>query len=453
MSFFRRLTDERGVALPVALAVLVTVAGLATVAARAAIVSNNQSFRDNNAKRAVQGANAGLQAAVYQANLLQPSSAQCVHKAVSDGALSNGALQADTWCQPQTEDLGDGATYSFQVSGPTVTTSSTGLSVDQRKVVSFGEVNGVRRRAVVTINAGRGAPIFPPGYAVAVRESINMKNNADISGHLGSNGSITIMNNLDSCGNVTPGPGRNAKIGKNFTQCPGYNTTPAAEPYDLQPVDISKATPNDNVRLTNMKAGSGTPQDTCSNCNKIGWNSSTKVLTIEAPGVWNPSGNVYLLCRLDFKGGTIQIASRSTPLFIYIDSPENCGGTSGMGSAVMGGTFTNLYSPPQPIGILVAGSPTKATSVDLPTNDANTPIGIYAPNSTLIQQQQGGNNVNFHGAVVGKTLDVKNNAKFSWNDSISGLLSGSNIRFYQAATGSYKECTTAATGTAPDSGC
>ena len=73
MSFFRRLTDERGVALPVALAVLFTVAGLATVAARAAIVSNNQSFRDNNAKRAVQAANAGLQAAVYQTNLLQPS--------------------------------------------------------------------------------------------------------------------------------------------------------------------------------------------------------------------------------------------------------------------------------------------------------------------------------------------------------------------------------------------
>jgi type II secretory pathway pseudopilin PulG len=450
MRFFRRLTDERGVALPVALAVLVTVAGLATVAARAAIVSQNQSFRDNNAKRAVQGANAGLQAAVYQTNLLQPSSTQCVHKAVSDGALSNGALQADTWCQPQTEDLGDGGSYTFQISSPSVVTTSTGLSADQRKVVSYGTVNGVRRRAVVTINAGRGAPIFPPGYAVAVRDSINMKNNGDISGHLSSNGTITVKNNLDICGNVTPGPGKTAKIGKNLDQCPGYNTTAAAEPLDLQPVDISRATPNDNVRLTNMKASPPvSPQDTCSSCNKIGWNSSTRVLTIENPGVLNLSGNVYLFCRLDFKSGTIQIPSRSTPLFIYIDSPENCGGTSGMGSVVMDGTWTNLYSPPQPIGIMVAGSPTMATSVDLPTNDANTPIGIYAPNSTVIQK----NNVDFTGSVVSKTLDVKNNAKFTWHSAIDGLLSGSNIRFYQAATGSYKECTTAATGTAPDSGC
>ena len=103
------------------------------------------------------------------------------------------------------------------------------------------------------------------------------------------------------------------------------------------------------------------------------------MLTIDN-ATWNPTGNVYLLCRLDMKtGGKIQIASRSTPLFIYIDSPENCGGTTGMGSMVMDGTFTNLYSPVYAIAILVAGSPTKATSVDLPTNDANSPIGIYAP--------------------------------------------------------------------------
>jgi Tfp pilus assembly protein PilX len=448
MGFLRRLTDERGIALPVALAVLVTVAGLATVAARAAIVSNNQSFRDNNVKRAVQGAYAGLQTAVYQTNLLQPSATQCVHKAVSDGALSNGGLQADTWCQPQTEDLGDGASYTFQISAPSTVTTSTGLSVDQRKVVSYGTVNGVRRRAVVTINAGRGAPIFPPGYAVAVRDAINMKNNANISGHLGSNGTITIKNNLDACGNVTPGPGKTATIGQNLTQCPGYNTNPAAEPFDLQPVDISKATPNDNVRLTNMKAGSGTPQDTCSSCNKIAWSSATRVLTIDN-ATWNPTGNVYLFCRLDFKSGTIQIASRSTPLFIYIDSPENCGGTTGMGSVVMNGTFTNLYSPAHAIAIMVAGSPTKATSVDLPTNDGNTPIGVYAPHSTVIQQ----NNVSFTGAVVSKTLTVMNNANFTWHSAINGLMSGSNIRFYQAATGSFKECTNTATGTAPDSGC
>ena len=54
---------------------------------------------------------------------------------------------------------------------------------------------------------------------------------------------------------------------------------------------------------------------------------------------------------------------------------------------------------------------------------------------------------------MAKTLTVMNNAKFTWHSAINGLLSGSNIRFYQAATGSYKECTNVATGAAPDSGC
>ena len=55
---------------------------------------------------------------------------------------------------------------------------------------------------------------------------------------------------------------------------------------------------------------------------------------------------------------------------------------------------------------------------------------------------------------MAKSLDVKNNAKFTWHDSISSLLSGSNIRFYQSATGSYKECTsTRDRPRRPDSGC
>ena len=77
----------------------------------------------------------------------------------------------------------------------------------------------------------------------------------------------------------------------------------------------------------------------------------------------------------------------------------------------MDGTFTNLYSPALAIAIMVAGSPTKATNVDLPTNNATSPIGVYAPNSTVVMK----NNVNFTGAVVSKSLDVKNNANFTWH--------------------------------------
>jgi hypothetical protein len=313
-------------------------------------------------------------------------------------------------------------------------------------------VNGVKRRAVVTINAATGNPLFPPGYAVAVRDSVDMKNNAQISGHLGSNGTINLKNNSHVCGNITAGPGKTT-LGQNDTQCAGYNKDPRQEPFDLQPVDLSgpKAS-NDNGRLTNMKSTAvpqPTPRDTCTTCSKVTWSATTRVLTIENNATLTLGGNTYLLCRLDFKGGTIQIPSgRTSPLMIYIDTPQNCGGTTGMGSVVMDGTVTNL-SPTHALGILVAGSTTKATSVELPSNDANSPIGIYAPNSNIVMK----NNVQFTGAIVAKSLTVMNNAHFTWHPSIDGLLSGSNIRFYQLATGSYKECTSAATTTTPSDGC
>jgi hypothetical protein len=447
-----RLAQERGVALPVALAVLFSAAGLATVAARSGIVSGNQSFRDKNAKRAIQAANAGLQEAVYQTNLMQPGVGKCVLKDASSGLLSNGNV-ASGWCTAQTEDLGDGAAYSVQVSNEgSPTTSSSGLPIVQRTIVSTGTVNGVRRRAAVTINAATGNPLFPPGYAVAVRDSVDMKNNAVVNGHLGSNGTINLKNNANVCGNITAGPGKTT-VGNNLTQCAGYNRNPMTEPFDLQPVDLSGAkASNDNVRLTNMKSTANpqpTPRDTCTSCSKITWSSTTRVLTIETNATLTLGGNTYLFCRVDFKGGTIQVPSgRTSPLIIYIDTPENCGGTSGMGSVVLDGTITNL-SPAHAFGIFVAGSTKKVTSVDLPTNDANSPIGIYAPNSTVIQK----NDVRFTGAVVAKSLDVKNNAHFSWNSAISGLTSGSSIRVYQLATGSYKECTSAATTSSPSDGC
>jgi Tfp pilus assembly protein PilX len=447
--FFSRLHDDRGIALPVALAVLFTVAGLATVAARAGIVSSHQSARDKDAKRAAQAANAGLQAAVYQINLMQPSSTQCVLKDPSTGALSNGSLSSG-WCTAQAEVLGDGASYAMQVSGPTTQTTSVGLTVLQRTIVSSGTANGVARRTAISVNASGGNPLFPPNYAVAVRDSIDIKNNAVIDGNLGSNGTIDLKNNADVCGNVTPGPGKTPKIGQNFVQCSGYNTNAAAEPLDLQPVDLAGAkASNDNVRITNMKNGSGTPQDTCSACNKITWNSSTKVLAMDG-GQLNLSGNVYLFCRFEFTKGTINIPSRSTPLFIFIDTPENCGGTTGMGSAVLDGNFTNLYSPAQAIALLVAGSSTMPTTVELPDNDATNPMGVYAPNSTVVEK----NGVEFTGALVAKSIDIKNNAVFHWDTRINGITSGSNIRFYQYATGSYKECTSfPASASTPSDGC
>jgi Tfp pilus assembly protein PilX len=449
MRFFRRMTDERGVALPVAMAVLFTVAGLATVAARAAIVSNNQSFRDNNAKRAVQAAGGGLQAARYQINLLQPGSDQCVVKNAGTGALSNAATSGG-WCSPQTEDLGDGATSTFYASAATPGTQN-GISVVRRTVVSTGTVNGVRRRAVISMSAATGSPLFPPGYSLYSRDSVDVMNNMRVTGGIGSNGNVTIKNNAYVCGAVTAGPGGTVRIGTNFTQCAGAPApATASEPFPLQPVDLSGAkASNDNNRITNMKASPPVdPRDTCSNCSRVEWTESTKVLRLTNNAVLNLSGNNYLFCKVEVEStATLQIASRTTPLRIFIDSPQNCPGVSGAGNLTLDGTVTNLSSNPATLLFLVAGSATVPTTVNLPSGEAT--MGIYAPNSIVDFK----NNLVYTGALVAKTIKLKNNAQINWDPRINDLSSGSDIRFYEPGTGSYKECTGTPTGTAPDSGC
>src|SRR5215207_9970823 len=98
MNPFRRfLTDQRGIALPVALAVLFTTAGLATVAARSAVTASHQSARDTSVKRAIQAAVSGVKNAVYQTNLVQPAATSCVARNGS-GQLIAQAVQSNGWC-------------------------------------------------------------------------------------------------------------------------------------------------------------------------------------------------------------------------------------------------------------------------------------------------------------------------------------------------------------------
>ena len=449
-----KLRDERGIALPVALAVLFVTAGLATVAARSAIVADHQSLRDRNAKQAIQAAAAGLNDAIYQGNMLQPASAQCVLKNASTGALSVGAVQSDGWCTSQSETLSDGAQYTQQLSQAASVTVN-GLVYDQRKVVSTGTVNGVKRRATVTINAATGAPLFPPGYVIATQNSIDMKNNAQVSGGLASNGNITLKNNADVCGPITAGVGKKYSAGNNTTVCFGYSTAPATTPFVFQPVDQGNTrTVNDNVRITRALAGSSTtPKDTCSGCSKITLDAN-RVLTVNSGGSLTLTGDTYNFCKLNLNGGTINIPARTTALKIFIDTPENCsavGPTAGSVYFKSNSEFNNLGANPGLVALFVAGSASKATTVELSSNDssssADISLAIYAPNSSVDYA----NNLKFIGALVSKSLALKNNAQLTYDSRVGSLTSGSTTRFYQSYD--YKECANSPSSAVPDSAC
>jgi Tfp pilus assembly protein PilX len=445
--------EERGLAVPIALAILFMVAGLAMVSAREAIVSQTQSFRDRNVKRALQAAQAGLETAVYETNLMQPGSQQCATKAAPGAQLAISSLQADGWCPSQSEDLGDGATYAMRISGAQ-SLHVNGQALVERTVVSSGSVNGVRRRVSQRITAATGEPVFAFGYAGLSLTAVDFGNNVNVTGGLGSNGDVRLKNYAEVCGAVTPGPGKATTIQNNAHVCSGYPTDSGTTSFNLQPVDQGNAqTVNDNDRIGNPPGP--TSADPCSSCGDVDWNPSTRVLKLTNNATLTLGGNVYSLCRLDLDNtAQLKIAARApgTAVRIYVDSPEACGGGSGMGSVSVrnNSSIVNLNSDPTTLQLYVVGSPTKATEVNL-SNGVNVEtemiMAIYAPYSTVTLD----NNVSLTGAIAARLLVMQNNASLTYSDRIADITTGSPVRLYRNEE--YVECANDQTGTAPASGC
>ena len=441
-------------ALPIALVILASVAGLSTVAARAAIVTQHQSQRDTNIKRAIQAALSGLNTATYRTNLLQPAGLQCVIKDATTGALGLTTVLADGWCSPETETLSDGASYTVRVSTATAVTGAGGQSLLERKVVARGASNGVIRRAVMIMRAAAAPASFPLDHALVSKNSFSVTNNAIVTGSVASNGDIAITNNGKVCGSATPGPDKSVSITNNGTMCTPSSTSPAGVPFNFPPVDQgSAATVNDNARITGAKSGTGSPRDTCSSCANIGWNAVTRVLQVGNNATLTLTGDVYSLCSLTVaNNATLRIAVRSTPLKIYVDSPENCGGGAGMGSVsvINNGLIQNLNTSPATLQLYVAGSTSVNTTVTIGNNGssgAGTILFVYAPNSVASLD----NNVYVTGSVIAKSITFGNNARITYDPSVKSLASGSSTPIYTQET--FKECANEPATAVPDSGC
>jgi hypothetical protein len=377
-----------------------------------------------------------------------------VIKDSTTGALGLAAVLVDGWCSPQTETLSDGASYTVRVSTATAVSGAGGQSLLERKVVATGASNGVTRRTVMVMRAAAAPASFPLDYALVSKTSISVTNNAVVTGSVASNGDIAITNNGKVCGDATPGPGESVSITNNGTMCTPASTNPAAVPFNFPPVDQgSAATVNDNARITGAKSGTGTPRDTCSSCANIGWNAATRVLSVANNATLTLTGDLYSFCSLTIaNNATLRIAVRTTPLRIYIDSPESCGGGSGMGSVSVtnNGLIQNLNTSPATLQLYVVGSTSVNTAVTIGNNGssgAGTILFVYAPNSVASLA----NNVYVTGSVIAKSITFGNNAKITYDPSVKILASGSSTPIYTQET--FKECASEPTSAAPDSGC
>lgn len=155
----RRLSHEQsGIAVPVAVMVLLICLLLVSASALRAQGTLGHANRDRWEKQALQAAEAGLRTAVYRTNagsfdvgvLLKPGDPQQCLVRVS-GQLANAPivgtlLGGRTWCGAVEGDLGNNASYSYRVSNTaTVNLSSIQRLLDKR-IVATGMAGPSGRR-------------------------------------------------------------------------------------------------------------------------------------------------------------------------------------------------------------------------------------------------------------------------------------------------------------------
>ncbi len=435
--FGRISGSEEGIALVLSIMVMMVVGALAGVAAASALEASDQSTQDRKVKQAISAADAGMDVSLYRLNkfaTLLTDTVQCVVAAPVTGALNGAVVLPDGWCPTQTEELGAGASFSYRVSSP-LRVENAGQDVWQRKVVATGTVNGVRRRAAMVVNAPTGQALFSD--TVFSQENLLLRNSARVNGNVRSNGDVITLNNSLVCGNVTPGPGKQFQGGN---QCAGFNSQPATEPFVLSPVVLPLV--NDNARIGTL--------DPWTDPSHIGWSPISRALTMDHSSTLTLTGGNYVFCRLDLStAAQLIVPNDGTPVRIYIDSPENCGGNTASVGLYNNSTILNPSGDPTMVQLYVAGSsnPAITTTVQF-HNGHEVLLVVYAPNSVITFDNQN----RLRGAVAARRVALNNNLEINWDSRVGNLLLGDvPLRLYTRE--SWVECVPTAPAGAPDAGC
>jgi hypothetical protein len=452
------LTDQSGFAMPVVVVVSTLLMLFAAMAVTSGLSSTTSANRDRQVKVSRQAADAGLELALYHLNAVMAGQTQpCITRDASGNMTMTGYAAGGQWCAPVTETMADGSTVEYQISQE-VPIAGTNPEQVTRRIVATGTYLGQKRRVYTELRAIRGVAGFGI-YGISARDQITLLNNARIGTvthpvDVRTNGNIQMENLVSMCGNVTPGPGKTLTQKDQATICvtdPPKSTAPATTMLDFPGYDAQHDAAwltNDNSRLG---CGGGAGKDACYDPGNIKWDASKRELIVEDDAELTLSGNVYSFCRLNLKNNSrLFIAPRpaNSPIKIYFNSPEKCGGMTENIMIENGWGVTNNNTDPTTLQFFVRGATDTLTRVNIKNNTANsaaTPMMLYAPNSEVILE----NNAVIAGGLVGKTVLIKNNVQFNY-DPNAVTPPGSTALVYQPS--GHRECSPEPSG-APDSGC
>jgi Tfp pilus assembly protein PilX len=469
-----RLGDQRGIAMPLTLVVLMLVLALTAWAASSSQQLGTTSTKDRHAKRAIATADAGLQAAIRRLETVQrPVAGQCVYPQ-GLGTPAAGECAA----APSTVDLGGGASYSYVVTPVQTTGTCAGeayvAGTDNRCATAVGTVAGVTRRVQARVTA---QSFTASGIVGENRVELNNGINVwacpgDPRGVLGSNGVVYLNNSIELVNKGCAGGGSNGSwptVGPDTmteTVVNGVNpsnppTETTTTPWALKPIDPWPA-----LAQTNNSAVVGT--GSAWGAPGIAWDAAARTLYIQAETYTLPAGT-YSFCSLYLgNGGALKIAG---PTKIYIDSPARTGSGCAAGTGYYRAQNSNGTNWPDGANVSDASAATAARNLDMflwgnpafddpathPTfcsdskawgtfvacNSSGFAGTIYSPNGRVYL----GHGQRFVGSIAGEEAFLNNSVDVRFP---SGLSSTSDVYGMRRWT----ECTPAGTVTAdPESGC
>jgi hypothetical protein len=398
------LSDERGMAVPTALAALVASFGLASAAVLSSVDVQSGSHRDQEAKSAIAAADAGASLALLRLNRFQSSITEatpCVGPAGEPQAASGG------WCPAIASEAVGRASFTYQVSAY--------KKGSELSVVATGSDGVTSRRVDVGLVSVNGKNVFADEHLIG-QDGIDISGTAaNIETDIGTNGSVTRNGHPVVCGDVRHGPGKplgwKPDCGKEESE--GEKNLPQIAP----PSNI--ATSNSNCRLVpnctltkDVDTWVSPPKNKRTSTEP--WDAKHSTINVGNGATLTMGGADYYICGLTIKGTVIMAALANVRIFIR--KPSECGLASGamqfeMGAqAVIESTgFSTNHSAPQ-VYMLGDGS----VKLDGGSGTTNHLI-LYAPESSV--ELKG--NPTWIGMIAGKTIKITGNSTFKTDPNLT----------------------------------
>jgi hypothetical protein len=431
---------------PTVLLVSTVVFAVGTVGVVGAVNAQRGASRDESSKEALAAAESGVSQALLHYNRIVNTSAQpCV--AGNPAGLAARTVPSDpqSWCPavgPFSQPGVPGAEFTYWVK-PTAT--QAGAPPDVIQIVSRGEVDGTARTIEVMARSSAGMQPFSGSAGVVGLDFLTLNSNAEITGDVGTNGSITMNSNaVINCDYAHIGVGRVVlENGNADFNCP----TPEQGTISLPPVNQGDVpTNNSNARIGNEDSFSSSPSYT--------WNPGSRELTLNSNTTLTLSGSNYSFCRLILNSNSaIYIAAGST-VRMYFDRPEACGYSSNTTQLALNSNsrISVTGGTPSQVALLFVGSNTIRTNAIL---NSNTQVGnacdqdfvIYAPRTDITFNS----NSHFCGAIAGRSIMLNSNSDIGQSNQASDFILPNTVAHHYVVE-KFVECGSAPTDP-PDAGC